>query len=115
VNTAEFYGNSLKKIDGRDIIQFIHEEISTPLGLANLRFGLDGRDMHQFAYSYWLGADKMVVAGNDIAPNFEKMLNNKASFMSPSPAFNIVTDAASLAGFYEFLINQGMTYDGKKF
>jgi len=102
----------VKRIDGRSIIQFIHDEIATPLQLTSLRFGLDRRDKEEFVYNYWQGKDKMIIAGNNVAPTFEAMLNSNASYNSPNPAFNIVTDAASLAAFYEFLVNKGLSHTG---
>lgn len=55
-----------------------------------------------------------MVGGNNVAENFEKINNSAELFESTNPAFSMVTDAASLAAFYEFLLNNGMTSAGEQ-
>lgn len=54
----------------------------------------------------------MKIYGSYIADNIEKSLNDPAFFDSMNPAYNMITDAASLAAFYEFLVNKGKTVTG---
>ena len=102
----------VKRVDGRSIVQFIHDEIAAPLQLPSLRYGLDGRDIDSLAYQYWLGKQKVMVTGSNVAPIFEAMVNSKAYYESHNPAICLVTDAASLAGFYEFLVRRGVSHSG---
>ena len=102
----------VKRIDGRSIVQFIHDEVAETLQMPSLRYGLDGRDMGTFAYQYWFGKQKVMLAGSYVAPKFEAMVNSKAYYESHDPAICLVTDAASLAGLYEFLVNRAVSYSG---
>jgi CubicO group peptidase (beta-lactamase class C family) len=102
------------RIDGRTLPEFIREEISTPLSLPALRYGLADRDLNSVAFSYWLGKEQMMVAGNNVAENFEEIYNSAECFNSMNPAITMVTDAASLAAFYEFLLNKGVTNSGRQ-
>ena len=53
-----------------------------------------------------------MIAGSNLAENFEKINNATESFESLNPAFSLVTNAACLAPFYEFLVNKGVTREG---
>jgi CubicO group peptidase (beta-lactamase class C family) len=66
------------------------------------------------AFSYWLGKDRVVVAGLDVAEDFESRNNSADQFNSLNPAVSLVTNAASLAAFYEFLVNNGVTRTGER-
>lgn len=101
-----------QRVDGRSIVQFIHDEIAGPLQLHRLRYGLAGRDINKFVYQYWLGKNKVILAGANVADIFEEMVNSEPYYESLNPAISLVCDAASLAGFYEFLVNKGITHKG---
>jgi CubicO group peptidase (beta-lactamase class C family) len=102
------------RIDGRRLSDFIAEEISDPLGVPALKYGLAGRELNDLAFSYWLGKDKVIVSGINVAENFEGTNNSIEQINSMNPAVSIVTDAASLAAFYEFLLNNGIANSGKR-
>jgi len=102
----------VRHIDGRGLTEYFKEEIATPLGLSELRFGLSGRDLKSLSHSYWLGKDKVMVAGFNAAYKFEELNNSKLYFDSLNPAFTLITDAASLAAFYDFLLSGGKTVSG---
>ncbi|UCF78358.1 MAG: beta-lactamase family protein [Candidatus Eiseniibacteriota bacterium] len=102
------------KVDGRTLPDFVREEISAPLGLPALQYGLAGRDLNSLAFSYWLGKPKAMVAGVNVAESFEKTNNSAEMFNSRNPAVSLVTDAASLAAFYEFLVDRGVARSGKQ-
>jgi CubicO group peptidase (beta-lactamase class C family) len=101
------------RIDGRSLPDFFKEEIALPLHLPTLLFGLDARDVNSLAYSYWLGKDKEFVAGVNVAENFEWQ-NSEQFFNARNPAVSLVCDAASLAAFYDFLLDGGKTSVGKQ-
>lgn len=55
-----------------------------------------------------------MVAEMNIADNFEYKFNIEAVFSAKNPAFGMSADAANLAAFYEFLVNDGRTRDGNQ-
>lgn len=104
----------VRRVDGRSLTEYFTEEIATPLCLPSLRFGLAGRALDSLAHQYWLGGDKVMVAGFNAAYKFEEMTNAKLFFDSLNPAFTLITDAASLAAFYDFILNGGRTASGER-
>jgi len=104
----------VKRVDGRGLPEYFAEEICTPLGLPALQFGLAGRSLNSLAHQYWLGKDKVMVAGFNAAYKFEELTNAQLYFDSLNPAFTLVTDAASLAAFYDFILNGGRAASGEQ-
>ena len=101
------------RVDGRSLPDLFAEEFVVPLQLPALRFGLAGRNPESVAFTYWLGAEKVNVAGINVAEDFESQ--NSATYLEArNPATSLVCDAASLAAFYEFLVNGGRTLTGKQ-
>jgi CubicO group peptidase (beta-lactamase class C family) len=54
-----------------------------------------------------------MVAGRNVAEEFEEQ-NGEQFFSANNPAVSLVSDAASLAGFYEFLLMDGTTPNGQQ-
>ncbi|OGV50074.1 MAG: hypothetical protein A3F46_08920 [Legionellales bacterium RIFCSPHIGHO2_12_FULL_42_9] len=113
----------VRRITGKSLADFFNEEFAIPLSLPALKFGLAGRPIDSLAYAYWLGTkdvsyslgnEKVIVPSAKVADIYEKSSNPDESFKSVNPAFSLITDAASLAAFYEFLVNNGVTNTGKK-
>lgn len=104
----------IMRLSGKGLSEFVMEEISTPLHIPALQYGLADRDIHSLAYSYWLGSNPVKIYGNIIAEKFEESINDEACFNSMNPAYNMVTDASSLAVFYEFLVKKGVTLTGQQ-
>ncbi|MFC1725954.1 serine hydrolase domain-containing protein [candidate division KSB1 bacterium] len=103
-----------RRIDGRTLPDFAAEEISAPLRLPSLKYGLAGRNLDSLAFTYWLGKKKHMIAGMNVAEKFEAVNNSVEFFNAANPAVSLVTDAASLAAFYEFLVNKGVTNSGQR-
>jgi len=101
------------QVDGRNLPDFFAEEIAVPLQLPALRFGLAERDMDSLAFSYWLGKEKVMVAGLNVAENFEEQ-NSEQFLNARNPATSLVSDAASLSAFYEFLLSGGRSPAGEQ-
>ncbi len=95
------------RLTGQTIARQFQHELALPLGLRNMHYGLGLRGLNELAWSYWLGKDRYRVAGMDVADRFEEKNNDPAVFAAGNPAFSMVADAASLAAFYEFLVNGG--------
>ncbi len=104
----------IQKITGKTFPEFVVEAISKPLHLPALQYGLADRPMHTLAHSYWFGENPAKIYGSNIANNFEESMNDQACFDSMNPAYNMISDAASLAAFYEFLLNKGKSSAGNQ-
>ena len=103
----------VQRVDGRNLPDFFAEEIGIPLNLPALRFGLAGREIESLAFSYWLGKKKAMVAGRNVAEDFEEQ-NSEQFFSGNNPAVSLVCDGASLAAFYDFLLVGGATPAGQQ-
>lgn len=101
------------EVDGRDAATFFKEEIAAPLNLPALAFGLAGRDVESIAFLYWLGPKEVVVAGSNVAKDFEWQ-NSKEFFKANNPAVSLVTNAESIAAFYDFLVSGGRIPGGRQ-
>ncbi len=104
----------VQRITGRSIAESFQDELAVPLGLPNIRYGLGGHSLEDVAWNYWLGGTRLMIAGMNVAENFEAKNNDKAVFKASNPAFSMVADAANLAAFYEFLVNGGHTRNGER-
>lgn len=103
----------VQRIDGRTLSSFFDEEISGPLGLANLRFGLGMKELNSLAFTYWLGKEREIVASVNVAESFEAQ-NSKEFLGSENPSVSLLADAANLAAFYEFLFMGGLSNSGDR-
>lgn len=101
------------RVDGRSLPDFFVEEIALPLQLPALQFGLADRDINSLAFTYWLGEEKVLVAGINVAQDFEAQ-NSEQFLNARNPATSLVSDAASLAAFYDFLLSNGKTPTGQQ-
>lgn len=104
----------VRRVDGRPLSGFLRDEISDPLGLPALQYGLAGRKMDELAVQYWLGKEKVIVSGVNVAEGFEARNNSIEQINSLNPAVSMVSDAASLAAFYEFLLKGGVDHTGHR-
>lgn len=100
------------RLTGQSIAEVFHSQIASPLGLHNMHYGLGSHLLDDLAWSYWLGKDRYVIAGMDVADRFEEKNNDPAVFAAGNPAFGMVADAANLAAFYELLTNGGRARNG---
>lgn len=104
----------VSRVDGRELADYIEQEIAGPLQLSDIRFSLNDDEYASIAYSYWQGKDKVMVAGFNVADNYEGYSNDPDFFNSRNPSFTLISNAASLAAFYEVLVQGGITHDGKR-
>jgi CubicO group peptidase (beta-lactamase class C family) len=101
------------RVDGRTLPDMFVEEFAKPLDLPALRFGLAGRPPESVAFTYWLGKSEVMVAGTNVAAEFEAQ-NSSLILDARNPATSLVCDAASLAAFYDFLLVGGRTPAGQQ-
>ncbi len=99
------------RLAGQTIAQQFQQKLALPLGLHNMHYGIGSRRLDELAWSYWLGKARYRVAGMDVADRFEEKNNDLAVFAAGNPAFGMVADAASLAAFYQFLVDGGRMGD----
>lgn len=100
----------VRKLTGQSIAQKLQTLLDS-LGIKNMGFGLNQHKIGDVAWSYWLGKNKYMIAGMDVADRFEEKNNDAAVFAAGNPAFSMVADAASLAAFYEFLLHGNAQID----
>ena len=100
-------------VDGRTLPDYFELEFARPLGLPNLRFGLGTMELDTLAFTYWLGGRREIVAGTNVAETYEAQ-NSVEYLDSGNPSVCLVSDAASLAAFYDFLLAGGVTRDGRR-
>lgn len=93
---------------------FVAREIAAPLELSALRFGAAGRSAEDLAHSYWLAKRPVRVAGRDVGADFERMHNSPGFLRALVPGAGLVTDAATLAAFYEALLRGGVARSGRR-
>jgi CubicO group peptidase (beta-lactamase class C family) len=103
----------IRCITGQTLADWMIDHIATPLDLPALRFGLAERALNTIAHSYWLGGNKTMLAGFNFAENFENINNSPAMFETHNPAYSLITNAASLAAFFECLVQGGVTHRGQ--
>lgn len=106
-------GEVVRRAAGISLTEFVEREISVPLGLASLRFGARGRAHASIARPYWLGGAQRV-AGQDISRTFEAVNDSPDFLEAEVPGAGLVTDARSLASFYEFWLQRGLTPAGRR-
>lgn len=104
----------ITKLTNKTLAELFIEELARPLGLQNMHYGLDSHHPNDIAWSYWQGKDRYVVAEMNVADRFEELNNDLLVFTAENPAFSMVSDACSLAAFYEFLVNGGRTNEGQQ-
>lgn len=101
------------RVTGKTLAEFLHTEIAIPLNLPALQYGLAQRDINTLAYSFWLGKTPIKIYDVLIA-NVENSINSAVCFNSMNPAYNMITDANTLAEFYEFLVRKGVSSANKR-
>lgn len=100
-------------LDGRWLEEFLTEELLQPLGLNNMHYGLAGREPDGVILQRWLGKPEEWVAGANAADYFEGAQTSLSLFKTHNPAITMVSNAASLAAFYEWLVVGGKTVNGQ--
>jgi len=103
----------VQRLDGRPLDQFFREELQQPLGLSEMHYGLAERDPAEVILHRWLGKPEEWVAGANAADYFEDAQTTFSLFKTRNPAISMVSNAASLAAFYECLVMRGKTASGQ--
>ena len=91
----------VQRISGQSLQSFLLERL--PKALGGIRF-LDATQSSSVAYSYWLGPERLVLAGHDIAGDFEQLNNGFACVEACVPGAGLLASARELAAFYDALV-----------
>lgn len=106
-------GELVERVSGLPFPDFVEREIASPLALPALRFGARGRAHDSIARAYWLGGPEHV-AGYDVSRDFERASNGPETLEADLPGSGLVSDARSLAAFYELWLRRGTTPSGAR-
>ena len=104
----------VRRVSGRTVPQMVADELAGPMGLPSLRFGARKSELRGLARSYWIGGKKTYIAGIELSEPFEAINNSEAFLTAFIPGAGLVTDAATLAAFYECLVAGGVTQGGRR-
>jgi CubicO group peptidase (beta-lactamase class C family) len=119
-------GEIIERLSGRDLRDFIRERIAQPIGLPDLRVGIPFADHNRIADLSWVGQPasdedykKLGVtpprAGlGSINESAVLEFNEPAVRESGFPAGGCITTAGDLALFYQALLHDGCSWDGKR-
>jgi len=103
-----------QQVTGEPFPQWLERELSGPCGLPRLRFGAPAEAIDGVARPYWLGNADGLIAGLQAAKMFEDVATRPELATAFIPGAGLVTDAATLAGFYGMLVNGGVAASGER-
>lgn len=93
---------------------WLAREIAAPCGLPLLRFGSEPEAIGGIARPYWLGPKDGLLAGLQAGRVFEDIATLPELATAFIPGAGLVTDAATLAGFYAMLVSGGVAQNGER-
>ena len=102
------------RVTGEWLPDWIRREIADPCGLPRLRFGSAADVIDTVARPYWLGPADGLLAGLQAGRVFEDIATLPELATAFIPGAGLVTDAATLAGFYGMLVAGGVASDGTR-
>jgi CubicO group peptidase (beta-lactamase class C family) len=94
----------VQRITGESLQDFLLATL--PPALAGVRF-IDPSQADTVATSYWLGPDSLMLAGHNIAGDFEVINNGWTCIEACVPGAGLLATAAELASFYDLLVSGG--------
>jgi len=97
-------GELVRRITGCTIQDFLVPRL--PAALGGVRF-LDPSQRDTVARSYWLGPTRLMLAGHDLAADFEQVNNDYTAIEACVPGAGMLANARELSAFYELLLSGG--------
>jgi len=104
----------VRRVTGKDIRTFLHEEICQPLGFRWMSYGVAQRDVKRVACNYFTGPPPVpplsTILDRALGLPFRELvtLSNDPRFLTHViPSGNIVATADELCRFYQLLLNGG--------
>jgi CubicO group peptidase (beta-lactamase class C family) len=101
----------VRRISGQTLQDFLLSRL--PAELSGVRF-LDPSQRDRVARSYWLGPKKLMLAGHDIAADFEQLNNGYTAIEACVPGAGMLATARELSAFYQLLVDGGRDVIGKR-
>lgn len=103
-----------QQVTGEPFPVWLEREVAEPCGLPRLRFGCEPNEVDAVARPAWLGKPDGLIAGLQAARMFEELATRPELATAFIPGAGLVTDAATLSGFYAVLVNGGMAGTGHR-
>lgn len=97
-------GEMVQRVSGQTLEAFLLGRL--PLELAGVRF-VDSNQYANVAHSYWLGPETFMLAGHNIAVDFESVNNELTCVTACVPGAGLLASAHELAHFYDLLVRGG--------
>jgi CubicO group peptidase (beta-lactamase class C family) len=107
-------GEIVQRASGQSFRDFLRQRIAAPAGLPDLRFGARPDEIDGCANTYYLGRRPVRVAGFEVNADLEHVASSPATAAALLPGAGLVTDAGTLAAFYEVLVRGGVTASGQR-
>lgn len=97
-------GELVQRVSGQTLEEFLLARLPPELG--GVRF-VDPDQYANVAHSYWLGPEKFMLAGHNIAVDFERVNNEVTCVTACVPGAGLLASARELAQFYDLLVRGG--------
>jgi CubicO group peptidase (beta-lactamase class C family) len=94
----------VQRVSGQALEAFLLARL--PPELAGVRF-VDADQYANVAHSYWLGPERFMLAGHNIAADFESVNNELTCVTACVPGAGLLASARELALFYDLLVRGG--------
>jgi CubicO group peptidase (beta-lactamase class C family) len=94
----------VRRITHQSLQEFLLARL--PAALSGIRF-VDPSQQATAARSYWLGPQKLTLAGHNVAADFEHTNNEITCVTAPVPGAGMLASARELATFYDLLVAGG--------
>lgn len=94
----------VRRVSGRTVQEILAQDIAAPLGLERLRYGAAEDEQRTMARAYWVGGGQVQMAGMNVSRGFERRHNSPEYVSAFVPGAGIVTDAMTMARFYDALV-----------
>ncbi len=94
----------VRRVAGVTLQEFLTARL--PSELAGVRF-LDPSQRDTVAWSHWLGPPKFMLAGHDLAADFEKVNNGVIAVTACVPGAGMFASAREIAAFYDLVVSGG--------
>ena len=94
----------VQRVSGRTLEEFLLARF--PPELSGVRF-VDADQYANVARSYWLGPQTFMLAGHNIAADFESVNNELTCVTACVPGAGLIASARELAHFYDLLVRGG--------
>ena len=97
-------GELVQRVSGKTLQEFLLTRL--PPELSGIRF-VDPTQYPNVARSYWLGPESFMLAGHNIAGDFESVNNELTCVTACVPGAGLLASARELAQFYDLLVRGG--------